>query len=108
MGVTSILAFASVPVAGESIPFFSWTLVLSAVGLGSLTAIIQLIMNWAQKRVSPTRATVIYAAEPVWAGLFGRIANERLPPAALLGGLLIMLGVLISELRFKRSKPPLR
>ena len=108
LGVTSILAFASVPVAGESIPFFSWTLVLSAVGLGSLTAIIQLIMNWAQKRVSPTRATVIYAAEPVWAGLFGRIAGERLPPAALLGGALIVLGVLISELRFKRMKPPLR
>ena len=107
LGVTSILAFASVPVAGELIPVFSWTLVLSAVGLGSLTAVIQLIMNWAQKRVSPTRATVIYAAEPVWAGLFGRIAGERLPPAALLGGALIVLGVLISELRFKRMKPPL-
>jgi EamA-like transporter family. len=72
-------------VAGETIPFFSWTLVLSAVGLGSLTAIIQLVMNWAQRRVSPTRATVIYAAEPVWAGLFGRVAGERLPLVALFG-----------------------
>ena len=36
-------------------------------------------MNWGQKSVSPTRATLIYAGEPVWAGIAGRLAGERLP-----------------------------
>jgi drug/metabolite transporter (DMT)-like permease len=60
-------------------------------------------MNWAQRSVSPTRATVIYAGEPVWAGLVGRIAGERLPAVALLGCALIVLGVLVSELRIRRK-----
>jgi drug/metabolite transporter (DMT)-like permease len=61
-------------------------------------------MNWAQRSVSPTRATVIYAGEPVWAGLVGRIAGERLPGVALLGCALIVLGVLVSELRIRRKE----
>lgn len=58
-------------------------------------------MNWAQKSVSPTRATLIYAGEPVWAGLVGRIAGERLPALALLGGALIVAAVIVSELKTK-------
>jgi drug/metabolite transporter (DMT)-like permease len=47
-------------------------LVVVALGLGIFSAIIQVTMNWAQRSVSPTRATVIYTGEPVWAGIFGR------------------------------------
>lgn len=61
-------------------------------------------MNWAQRSVSPTRATLIYTGEPVWAGVFGRIAGERLPLLALVGCLFILAGVLVSELKFKRKK----
>jgi drug/metabolite transporter (DMT)-like permease len=53
------------------------------------------------KMVDPTRAAIIYAGEPVWAGVFGRIAGERLPLLALLGGCLVVLGVLVSELKLK-------
>lgn len=67
-----------------------------------MSAIIQLTMNWAQQSISPTRATVIYAGEPVWAGIVGRIAGEILPSLALLGGVLIVAGVLVSELKIKR------
>lgn len=34
--------------------------------------------------VDPSRAAIIYAGEPVWAGVIGRIAGERLPVIALL------------------------
>jgi drug/metabolite transporter (DMT)-like permease len=61
-------------------------------------------MNWAQKSVSPTRATLIYAGEPVWAGIVGRIAGERLPGVALLGGLLIVIAVIVSELKVRRPR----
>ncbi|WP_265937112.1 DMT family transporter [Acinetobacter halotolerans] len=100
--VASGLSFASMPLVGEhSIPTFSWPLVMIAVGLGLASALIQFVMNWAQRMVDPSRAAIIYAGEPVWAGLFGRIAGERLPLLALFGGLLVVLGVLVSELKLK-------
>lgn len=89
--------------AGESVPTFSPGLVIIALGLGIFSAIIQVTMNWAQRSVSPTRATVIYTGEPVWAGIFGRIAGERLPVLALVGAALIVLGVLVSELKRKKA-----
>ncbi len=97
--VTSLLSFSLMPVVGESVPDFSWLLVCSACGLGVATALIQLVMNWAQKTISPTRATLIYAGEPVWAAIFGRMAGERLPFLSLVGGALVVAGVLISSAR---------
>ena len=106
LAVASVLCFASMPLLGEhTLPNFSWPLLLLVVGLGLTSALIQFVMNWAQRMVDPTRATIIYAGEPVWAALFGRRAGERLPLLALFGGLLVVLGVLVSEVKFiKRNK----
>lgn len=102
LAVASLLSFASMPMVGEhSIPNFSWGLVIIAVALGLASALIQFVMNWAQRMVDPTRAAIIYAGEPVWAGVIGRIAGERLTLLALFGGLLVVLGILVSELKFK-------
>ncbi|WP_313801603.1 DMT family transporter [Sphingobium sp.] len=106
LAVTSILAFACMIPAGEAIPPFSWTVMLSACGLGLMTALIQFVMNWAQQSVSATRATLIYAGEPVWAGLIGWIAGDRLPATALLGGALVVAAVIASEVRFERNRAP--
>ncbi|OTG69422.1 EamA family transporter [Acinetobacter sp. ANC 4470] len=98
LAVASLLAFTSMPLAGEHhLPQFSWILVAVTVGLGLASALIQFTMNWAQRSVAPSQAAIIYAGEPVWAALFGRIAGERLPLIALLGGLLVVLGVILSE-----------
>lgn len=98
LAVASLLAFASMPLVGEHhLPDFSWILVAITVGLGLASALIQLTMNWAQRSVAPSQAAIIYAGEPVWAALFGRIAGERLPILALLGGLLVVVGVILSE-----------
>lgn len=99
-----LLSLLCMPVAGESVPAFSWVWVLTALGLGVASVRIQLTMNWAQRAVSPTRATVIYPSEPVWGGIVGRIAGERLPAAALLGGALIVVGVLVSEMKWPKRK----
>jgi len=76
-------------------------LLVTALGLGAASAAIQVAMNWAQKSVSPTRATLIYAGEPVWAGIVGRLAGERLPAIALVGAGLIVAAVIVSELKTK-------
>ncbi len=99
-----ILSLATMPVVGESVPEFSWVWLVAAIGLGAASCLIQLTMNWAQKSVSPTRATIIYAGEPVWAGVVGRIAGERLPVTALIGGALVVVGILASELRLVRRR----
>ncbi|RMQ42688.1 hypothetical protein ALQ04_03547 [Pseudomonas cichorii] len=104
LATASILAFLVIVPTGERLPGFSWLLVISAVGLGAMSAVIQVAMNWAQKSVSPTKATVIYAGEPVWAGIAGRLAGERLPGIALFGAALIVAGVIVSEIK-ARARP---
>lgn len=96
--VAGLLAILTMPIVGESVPAFSWVWVASAAALGAASCIIQLTMNWAQQSVSPTRATIIYAGEPVWAGIVGRIAGDRLPAIAILGAAFIVAGAIVSEL----------
>lgn len=103
LAVASLASFLCMIPMGEQIPALSWIVILSACGLGLMTAIIQLVMNWAQRTVSPTRATLIYAGEPVWAGIIGWLAGDRLPSTALLGGALVVAAVIVSELRFERK-----
>ena len=100
--VAGFLSFVAMPVNGETIPAFSWGWVSAGLGLAAMSALIQLTMNWAQRSVSPTRATIIYTGEPVWAGLVGWIAGERLPHLAILGAFCIIVGILVSELKSKR------
>jgi len=97
------IAFLAMPITGEQVPEFSWVWLTAGLGLGLASCVIQVTMNWAQKSVSPTRATIIYAGEPVWAGIIGRIAGERLPALAIVGAALIVASVIISEL--KPAKP---
>ncbi|WP_297371856.1 DMT family transporter [Acidocella sp.] len=99
-----LCAFAAMPLAGEHAPGFSWVWLLAALGLGLASALIQLTMNWAQKSVSPARATIIYAGEPVWGGIAGRLAGDTLPALAVLGAGLIVAGIIVSELQPPR--PP--
>lgn len=94
-------AFLAMPITGESVPAADWRWIVPAVALGGMSMVIQLTMNWAQRHVSATRATIIYSAEPVWAGLIGWVAGDQLPWFALGGAALIVAGVLVSEL-----KPP--
>ena len=64
-----------------------------------------LIQNIAQRFTSPTHTALIFSGEPVFAGIFGYFfLNERLSDGAVLGCVLILLGMVISELKiFKKS-----
>ncbi|HLP23135.1 MAG TPA: DMT family transporter [Microbacteriaceae bacterium] len=97
--VAGLASFATMPVLGEQIPAFSWVWVSAAFGLGVASMLIQAVMNWAQRTVSPTRATIIYSAEPVWAGVFGFLAGDRMTALGLLGSASIVSGMLVSELK---------
>jgi len=103
--VAGLLGFLAMPIAGEQPPEFSWVWISAAVALGVASCVIQLAMNWAQRSISPARATIIYAGEPVWAAVIGRFAGDRLPPVAILGAVFIIAGSLVSELRPRRRTP---
>ncbi len=61
--VAGLLGIATMPLVGEQPPAFSWVWPSAALALGAARCIIQLTTNWAQRPVSPTRATIIDAAD---------------------------------------------
>lgn len=99
LAIVTIAGFVAMPLAGESIPRLTPIILACGIGLGIASAFIQLAMNWAQKTVSPTRATLIYSSEPVFAGALGRVAGERLGMGGWIGAGLILCGVIVSEWR---------
>ncbi len=97
LAAASGFCFLAMVVQGEAVPDWDWRILLFATGLGLASALIQLAMNWAQRSVSATRSTLIYAGEPVWAAIIGRMAGEVLPVSALIGGAMIVIGMVLGE-----------
>ena len=102
LATASLIALLLMPVMGEAPPALSQTFILSVLALGCASALIQYVMNWAQKRISATKASLIFAGEPVCAGVIGRIAGERLPALAIVGAILIIAAGILSEWRPRR------
>jgi len=74
---------------------------LLAVGFLSLIGTVGAlgIQTVVQSRTTPIRATTIYALEPVFAAFFGRVLlAERMSPVEVAGAVIIVLGVLLSQL----------
>jgi drug/metabolite transporter (DMT)-like permease len=82
---------------------------LMALGVTSLlaTAAAFWILNRVQSWTSPTRAAIIFAAEPVFAALTSWVAEgEALTAGALAGAALIVAGMLAAELSpLRRLRP---
>ena len=65
------------------------------------TAVAFGIQNSAQRFTSPTHTALIFAAEPVFAGLFGvLLAGEELSQRAVAGCVLILCGMIAGEIDF--------
>lgn len=92
-----VIPFSIMPLMHVSLPTFSFTWLWPITILALASIGIQLAMNWAQKSIPPARAAIIYAAEPVWGGLFGWLLGEQLGLNALCGAALIVTAVILSE-----------
>jgi drug/metabolite transporter (DMT)-like permease len=104
IAVVAVLCVVAMPIMGEPLPDLTPTVMGAAIGLGVIgTSFILAAMNWAQQTVSPARATVIYATEPVWAASIAMFAGQWMTASEIAGSILILAGVLVSELR--RSEP---
>lgn len=95
----AVLASLSALLFDEPAPQFSGGFVVCLVVMALISAFIQLAITWAQRTVSATRATVIYALEPVWAAGVGVLIGDQLGVHGFVGGALIVAAVLVTELR---------
>ncbi len=67
------------------------------VVFGSVVALA--LMNWFQKRLTPLRAVLIYALEPVFATIIGWMAfGESMSLKEIVGAAFILIGTLVSDL----------
>jgi drug/metabolite transporter (DMT)-like permease len=98
--VAALLAFAGSPLL-ETPHFVVSTLSIRTIVLLSLgaTAGALYLQNRYQSRTTPTRAALIFTAEPLFAAVFSYfMLGEVLPLRGYLGAALIIGGILVSEL----------
>lgn len=100
IGTVAILSAAAAAVSGQRIlvyyPGLNGTLVVCAL---IATVFAFLVQTWMQRFLSPTQTALIFCTEPVFAALYAWwSAGERLGPVALGGAVLIMFGMVLSEL----------
>jgi len=95
------LLSAAASLATESCPWpvrgdVLWAIIFTAV---LATALAFAIQNGVQAFTTPTHTALIFAAEPVFAAIFGYFfASERLTQPGLVGCALILVGILLAEL----------
>ncbi len=64
------------------------------------TALAYLIQNWAQRFTTPTRTAIIFSMEPVFSAIFAVILlAEVLSAIDIIGGILVLSGMLLAELK---------
>lgn len=100
LGVTAIFFALATPLQDVSAPTTSavWIAILMTAGGSSVFGIS--VQTWAQRRISPTRAAVIFSMEAPFAALAAFVlADERLTSRAWIGAAMILSGMLIVELK---------
>ena len=111
-GIFSLLvrlpALASLHAASLEARPILWTkpFVASVVYLGSIGTVVAFIgWTWAQSRMSAIHGAIILALEPVFAAIFAAwFLHERLGVRGIWGGVLVLAGIVVSELRLVRSR----
>jgi len=96
----AFVGFAAVAVAAGQIELPRGTTVWGALLVTGVlaSALGYLVQAWAQQRTSATRTALMFALEPVFAGIFGyALAGDRLGALGWTGCAVIMSGIVIAE-----------
>jgi drug/metabolite transporter (DMT)-like permease len=106
MAGTAVLCTLLAPVLET--PFIAWnsTVVLNLIITGVLaTAFALFVQAWAQRYTTANHAALIFSLEPFFAALFAYwILGHVLTGREWFGGILILAGILVSELRLTPRK----
>ena len=79
----------------------------SVVYLGSVCTLAGFLgWTWSQGRMSAIHGAIILALEPVWATLLASwLLKERLGARGIAGAVLVLVGIVVSELRLRNPAP---
>ena len=101
----ALLAAVSIPFLEHARLKTSLVVVVAGVVTALLaTALAFTVQAWAQQITTSSRTALIYTLEPVWAWITSwALTGERLSAPGALGGLLILGGVLLVELKRQNS-----
>lgn len=104
LATCGLLALPGMAVANEQlfIPGAGVVAVIALLGVVA-TALCYIVMNMTHPLVGNTRACLIYATEPVWAGLLGYAVGERLEAGGVWGCLGILAGVVLGACAGRRG-----
>ena len=103
LAVSAVLSFLALPF--ESRPHFDFA--FESLGAAAFTAVFaSALAIWMQlryqPRISPAAAAVIYACEPVMAGIAAWMILDHIPPmATLYGAAFIVAGMILSSIPMK-------
>jgi drug/metabolite transporter (DMT)-like permease len=109
-----VIAFVAFTVLGFAVETWEtprgWTIWGAVLVTGIFASALGFVVQtWAQSKTTATKAAVVITMEPVFAALFGYLlAGDRLEPAAWLGALGILAGMLVAEpalLDWRRRRP---
>lgn len=103
LALTPFLARPGAFFAAEARAIPATPRILLAVAWMALVATVVtfVVQTWAQARMSATHAAILYALEPVFTALFAAaILAERMSAREVAGGALVLVGIVVSELRF--------
>jgi drug/metabolite transporter (DMT)-like permease len=99
-------AFRAAGAAFELRPLvWEGTFLRSVLYLGTVGTVGTFVtQTWAQGHMSATHAAIIFALEPLWAALFAAwLLGERMGVSGWWGGGLVLAGIVVSEVRLRRS-----
>ena len=97
---TAILAAVAIPFLETSYLNLTFSFLLNLAYLAVLPTVVALyIMAKYQKYTTPTRSAIIYSMEPPFAAIFAFfIIYERIGMMGIMGGIMILAGLIMSEL----------
>jgi drug/metabolite transporter (DMT)-like permease len=96
----AFVGFAAIAVAAGQIELPRGATVWGALLVTGIfaSALGYLVQAWAQRRTSATRTALVFALEPVFAGIFGfALAGDRLGTLGWAGCAVILTGIAVSE-----------
>lgn len=70
----------------------------------AVSALALALQSWGQKRVGPTRTSLLLMIEPVAAAVLGYVLGERLGVSGVVGATLILFGIAVAELPVLRRR----
>jgi len=102
--VTGLLSLTLLPFESDTFPDISINVLLVLFYLALFGTVYTFLMQTAMQRfTTATRTALVFSLEPVFAALFAYlIAGEMITSYSWLGGFLIICGMIIAELRWKK------